>query len=201
VIGHHGTPTGNCLRVAIALEEVGLAYAPVRVDLHAGEHKASDYLALNPDGRVPVIVDEDMAPPLLLTQSNAILFHIDARCPDILLPAEPRARAIAIEHHLAVVTDLIAPSHAALLVRRIGETGAADALDTRSAAGFATVERYLTEAPFVSGDRFGLADIAALTLARASETRLDWAALPRLDRWFGDMLKRPSVVRGLKAFD
>ena len=78
----HGAQTGNCLRVAVALEELGLPYTAHQLHLGGGEHKRAEFLALNPDGRVPVLVDRsDPEAPLVIAQSNAILLHLCDRRP------------------------------------------------------------------------------------------------------------------------
>ena len=66
MIDFYAARTGNGFRVAIALEEAGLAYRTIQVDLRAP--RPADYLALNPTGRIPTIVDHDAPPvPLVLT--------------------------------------------------------------------------------------------------------------------------------------
>lgn len=67
--------TFNGQRVSIMLEETGLSYTAHRVDLAKGEQHQADFLALNPSGRIPVLVDHDNgeSPALVLTQSVAIL--------------------------------------------------------------------------------------------------------------------------------
>ena len=70
----YGAPTGNCIRAAIALEEAGLSYTPKLVDLANRAHQGVDHLALNPLGKVPVLVEkEEGRKPFVLTQSNAII--------------------------------------------------------------------------------------------------------------------------------
>src|SRR4051812_4303819 len=81
----HGAKTGNCLRAAIALTEAGLAFDVKRVNLRAGEQKSAAHLALNPAGKVPVLV-EHIEPARVITQSSAIFFYADERAPGRLLP-------------------------------------------------------------------------------------------------------------------
>ena len=83
----YGAQTGNCIRAAIALEEVGLSYTPKFVDLSSGAHQGADYLALNPLGKVPVLVQkEEGREPFILTQSNAIIRHAAGKVAGRLLP-------------------------------------------------------------------------------------------------------------------
>lgn len=89
----HGSRTGNCLRVTVAMEELGLPYAVCRIDLRGGEQRRAPFLALNPDGHVPVLVDRtEPGHPLVIAQSNAILFYLCGLRPGVLLPVDdPRA--------------------------------------------------------------------------------------------------------------
>ena len=67
-------PTGNCIRTAIALEEAGVPYAVRHVDLRRREQRRPEFVAFNPAGKVPVMIDHaDAAAPLVLSHSNAIM--------------------------------------------------------------------------------------------------------------------------------
>jgi GST-like protein len=198
----YGAVTGNCLRVAIALEEAGLPYKPVLLDLRGGEQSQPAHLARNPAGKVPtLVVHAQDAPPLVLSQSNAILLHLAETSGALLLPNDPAARALALERFFYFVTDVIAPSHGGFFLRGKGEAAGADMLDTRSREALLFAERFVAAAPYMAGERFTLADIAALTIAAAHRQQLDWAAVPALKAWFERMMQRPAVQRGLRAFD
>ncbi|WP_293396200.1 glutathione S-transferase family protein [Nevskia sp.] len=200
----HGTRTGNCFRVAIALEEAGLAYRVVPVDLAGGEHQRPEHLALNPAGKVPTIVASSPGGQrLVLSQSNAILLHLAERAPGRLLPdTDPAARALALERYLYFVTDVIAPSHSGFFLSRVPASGnGAELLNQRSLDAIYAADHMVGASGFISGDRFGLADIAALTMLLSIEPKLDWARIPRLQRWLEAVRTRPAVIRGFKAFD
>jgi GST-like protein len=84
----HGARTGNCLRAAIGLSEAGFLYKTRHVDLRRGEQRDAPHLALNPAGKVPVLVARGPveAQAFVLTQSSAILFYADAAAPGRILP-------------------------------------------------------------------------------------------------------------------
>jgi GST-like protein len=199
----YGAQTGNCLRAAIALEEAMVPYTVRHVDLRSGEHRRAAYLALNPAGQVPTMVDRsDEASPFVLSQSNAIIFYAAARAPGRLLPEhEGQERAIAYERFFFFVTDVIAPSHAAFFLRRQNAVEAPGLLDERMLAALSAAERYVTRSSFMAGDSFSLADIVAFTIASFVKKRLPWDRLPNLDRWYRTVDARPAVVRGLRAFN
>ena len=200
----HGAPTGNCLRVAVALEELGLAYAIHRVDLRGGEQRGAAFLALNPDGHVPVLVDRsDPDRPLVIGQSNAILLHLTGLKPGLLLPADDaRALAITLERFFYFVTDVIAPNFSAFYLKMIGAPADVTArLSQRALNAIGASERFLRESAFMAGDRYSLADLVAVTVIDASAERIAWEDYPRLARWFREVCDRPAVRRGMTAFD
>lgn len=196
----YGAETGNTLRAAIALEEAGIVYAARPLDLHAGEHRDPAFLALNPAGKVPTLVDRSSTPALVINQSNAIIQFADSQAPGRLSPAQNGpARHKVFDRYFFFVTDIIAPSHAAFFLRQAGMNEAAELIQRRVIEQFSLAETFLTE-EFMAGEQFSMADISAFTLATSIRDRLDWNALPRLSRWYNTIEARPAVQRGLRAF-
>lgn len=200
----YGARTGNCIRVAIAFEETGLPYTVRRVDMRHKEHESAEFMAMNPSGKVPVIIDHSRGPhhaPLILTQSNAILYHLADLAPEILLGSREQ-RPLAHERFFFFLTDVILPSHAAFWLRAEETASAArHILNERAMHAIRLAERSASEHAYLGGDTFGLADIAAVTIVNTYAKELDWQALPSLKRWYDDTMKRPSVMRGMRAFD
>lgn len=197
----YGARTGNCFRVSIALEESGLPFTTRHVNLREAAHQTPAFLALNPAGKVPVLVDRRVGGEFVLSQSNAILLHLAEVVPDKLMPFGSGAeRARFYERLFYFVTDVIAPSHAGFLLRSAGETTGADTLSGRSISNLIAAERFLDDGPYMMGDRYSLVDITALTIAAANQNDLDWHAVPRLHAWFGRVMSRPGVIRGFQTF-
>ena len=197
----YGAQTGNCIRAAIALEEAGLPYTPKLVDLSRDAQRGAAHLALNPAGKVPVLVEkEEGREPFVLTQSNAIILYAAGKAAGRLLPESERARAIVLERFFFFVTDVIAVSHAAFSLRASGAQAAQMILTDRMLATLATAERYVGDAEFIAGETFSAADIAAFTITQSVNSDLPWPRLPNLRRWFEQIEGRPSVTRGLHAF-
>ncbi|BAN26408.1 glutathione S-transferase family protein [Caballeronia insecticola] len=199
-----GARTGNCIRVAIAFEEAGLPYTIRLVDMKQKEHQSAEFMALNPSGKVPVMIDRSRGPehaPLVLTQSNAILYHLADLAPERLLGSR-ESRPRAHERFFFFLTDVILPSHAAFWLRTEDSANVARRiLNDRAMHAIRLAERFASENAFLGGDTFGLADIAAVTIVHAYERELEWDALPALRRWYEAAMKRPSVARGMRAFD
>lgn len=197
----HGTQTGNSIRAAIALEEASLLYTPKLVDLSSGAHQGVDHLALNPLGKVPVLVEkQEGQEPFILTQSNAIILYAAGRAPGRLLPDDDRGRAIVLERFFFFVTDVIAVSHAAFSLRAAAQE-AQKILTDRMLATLATAERYVVEDEFIAGQTFSAADTAGFTIIRSIEPQLPWPKLPKLRQWFERIGARHSVQRGLHALE
>src|SRR3979411_2480643 len=99
--------TSNGMRARIAVEECGLAYRFHPIDLQKGEQKAPGFLAMNPMGQIPVLVDSEGpgGKPLTLSQSTAILLYCaekSGRC----LPRDPAARAAMLQALMSASTDI-----------------------------------------------------------------------------------------------
>lgn len=201
VLELYGAPTGNCIRAAIALEEAGLAYSARHVDLAGGEHKRADHLALNPAGKVPMLVERKGDEPVfVLTQSNAIIFYAAERTRDRLLPEADRPRATTYERFFFFLTDVIAVSHAAFSLRNEGISNGSTSLLKRMLTTIEMAEHFVRQDAYMASDSFSMADIAAYTIIASVEAHLPWARLPNLRRWYEVVADRPSVVRGLRAF-
>jgi GST-like protein len=198
-----GDATGNSIRAAIALEESGLAYQSRKVALARGEHRAAEYLQLNPTGRVPTLVDSDgpAGERLVLTQSNAIMLYIADKSGTLLPSGAEKVRAL--EWLFFFVTDVIAPSLQAFVLNRdttAAHGEAARRLNERARAMYEHVNHRLIDQPFLAGSSFTLADIAGYTITTAFEAQLQWDALPHARRWFDLVGARPAVQRGRRAF-
>jgi len=192
--------TSNGQRVAIALEETGFPYTVHKVDLFKSEQKKPDYLALNPTGRIPTIVDRDGpgGKPLVLTQSVAILIYLAERG-NGLLPADPLERVRCLEWLMFTITDVSAPMAQAFFLNRLAnQTHPAAAAELRERAlGFIEhLDRRLGDSPYLGGDAFTIADISAYpTVVSIDEP--DRRRFANLARWTADVGARPSVARGM----
>jgi GSH-dependent disulfide-bond oxidoreductase len=200
----YGAKTGNCLRAAIGLSEAGLLYKTRHVDLARGEQRDPSHLALNPAGKVPVLVARGSMneQAFVLTQSSAILFYADAEAPGRILPPHPhRARIRAVEGFFYFTSDVIALNGVAFSLRGPEFSGAAATLTERYLAAIAASERFLIDNEFMGGASFSIADIAAFTIISAVRRHLPWTQLPRLAAWHDRIGRRPAVQTGMMAFD
>jgi glutathione S-transferase len=192
---HHHPLSIFARRVRIALLEKNVSCELVEVDMRARAHKAPQFLALNPYGRVPVLEDDGF----VLAESTAILDYLEARHPEpALVPADPQGRALVAMHsklcdlHLGVETGpLIFPLR--FLPREKWDTGAMDRARERIIKHLEIVEAQLGDREYMVGDRYSLVEVCYTPLVEF----LHQAGItppPRVDRWIGRMLARPSAL-------
>ncbi len=193
--------TPNSTKVTIALEELELPYALHSVNVRRGEQKAPDFVALNPNAKVPVLVDT--ASPdgrMVLTESAAILIYL-AEKTGKLLPAGGEGRARVFEQLFF---------HASGLGPAFGQSGffqrqAAEpqplAIQRFSAEARRTLgilDGVLAERRFAAGDDFTIADIAHFGwLWRHEFAGVTFDETPHVARWYEAVAARPAVERAM----
>ncbi|HSD88222.1 MAG TPA: glutathione S-transferase family protein [Kofleriaceae bacterium] len=184
---------GNSKRVLFAIEELGLDVERRPIDLRRGEHKTPAYLAMNPAGKVPLLVDGE----LLLWESNAILLYLAEQRPDRgLLPEGANARAEVYKWLFFLAYEIAKPAFQYFFHQaRIGPT--VDAHDLEAAgkslqAAMPVIEQQLTNRSFLL-DAFSLADVAyAPSMSILKIAGFDLAAWPHLAAWSDALLARPA---------
>jgi len=190
--------TPNSVKVPIALEELGLAYDLRAVNIRKGEQKSPDYLAVNANGKVPLLIDGD----LVLPESGAILVHLAEKA-GRLLPTDPLARARTFEW-LFVQLSGTGPA--------FGQSGYWQQL--AADRNIAAIERYQSEAnrladlidahlgrhEWFAGQDYTIADIAHFGwFWRREFAGISFENRPKLDRWYNAMAARRAVQRGIAA--
>ena len=182
-------------RVRIALLEKGLEFEPVVVDMAARAHRAPDYLALNPYGRVPTLDDDGF----VLYESAAILQYLEATRPaPALVPADARGRALVDMHLRLCDAQLARPAGVIIFPKRFLPESRWD----RAAIGqakaeiekhLAIVERTLGDRPYLVGDAYSLADVAYTPFLQFLSL-LEVEPGPRVAAWSTRLLERPSAA-------
>lgn len=188
--------TPNSVKIPIALEELGLDYDLRPVNIRKGEQRGDDFLVLNPNGKVPVLVDNG----LTLAESGAILVHL-AEKTGRLLPSDPAARARAFQW-LFVQMSGTGPA--------FGQSGYWQKL--ASEPNPAATARYQTEADrladvidahlaqntWFAGADYSIADIAHFGwFWRREFAGVSFEGRPYLARWYAAMEARGAVQRGI----
>lgn len=201
----HTTNTANGYKASIMLEEVGLPYRVSAYDLTKGEHLSPSYLALNPVGRVPAIVDPDPGDgqPLTVYGSPAILTYL-AEKTGRFLPTSVRARARTLEWVGMIASDL-APAYSGQFVFNVIAREkipfAIDYYDRLCLRLVQVLEDQLGRSTYLAGEQYTIADILAYPVATVSMNRFpgSLARHPNLARWASELGARPAVQRGMKV--
>lgn len=203
MIDLYAAGTSNGMRARFALEECGLPYQLHPIDLAKGEHKTAAFLAMNPNGQIPVIVDRDGpgGKPVTLSQSTAILLYC-AEKSGKFMPQDPAARPAVLEALMSASTD-ITPIFGSLFgVLRAKEPHAptAQMFKDRLRGFFKVWDGKLAQQKCCAGNEVTVADLSLY----AGYARIKGAApelveaLPNLARWASDMAARPAIQRALK---
>ena len=191
----YGFPPTRSIRALWTLRELGVDFEFVSVNLAVGEHSRPEFLALNPAGKLPVLVDGDF----VLTESVAIALYLAEKYAHKgLLPAELEPRARVNQWLLFTATELEQPlwriaRHTGLYPkdRRLPEDITLAREDFQTMA--AVMEKHLQGKRFLVGDRVTVADfVAAYTLDWANEVHL-LEASPNLRRYLQEMYERPRA--------
>jgi GST-like protein len=191
--------TWNGQRVAIMLEETGLDYQTHLINLREGEHKKDAFLAINPSGRIPTIVDQTVNNGLIVTQSAAILMYL-AEKSGVFLPTETVARAKVMEWLFFHATDITPTQFDSffLTVRcQPAQLEAAELLNQRIFELYKNFEVQLGENEFIAGAEYSIADMAIFPAINREDSAL-FTAYPNLKRWYEQVGERAAVQRALK---
>lgn len=197
------TPNGH--KASIMLEETGLAYMAVPVNIGQGEQFDPEFLAISPNNKIPAIVDEEgVDQRFTLFESGAILIYLADKA-GMLLPSDGRRRAEALAWLFWTVSGL-APmlGQWSYFARRAEQkTPAAIGRFTEEAVRLFTVlEGQLSRGVYLAGD-YSIADISAYTWTAATVRHVRAAAgealgpTPHIDRWLAEIAARPAVQRGM----
>ncbi|PTD95858.1 glutathione S-transferase family protein [Pseudothauera lacus] len=195
------TPNGQ--KVSIALEELGLPYRVQTIDITAGEQFDPAFLALNPNNKIPVIVDADGPGGTALTvfESGAILIYLAEKCAR-LLPAEPRARSEVLQWLMLQVGGVGPMLGQAHHFRRFAAERIPYAIQRytdEAARLYGVLDKRLAAHSWLGGDTYSIADIATYPwIARHEWQGISLADYPNLRRWFDKIASRPAVQRGME---
>ncbi|HEU0133424.1 MAG TPA: glutathione S-transferase N-terminal domain-containing protein [Allosphingosinicella sp.] len=201
--------TPNGVKVSIMLEEIGLPYEPHLVDIGKNETWTPEFLSLNPNGKIPAIVDPDGpgGKPFGLFESGAILLYLADKT-GRLIPSDPARRWEAIQwvfFQMAAVGPMF------------GQVGFFNRFAGKAIEDKRPLQRYLDESKRLLGvlerrlegrewimDEYGVADVATLGWVRnlvtfyEARNLVDFDSLRNVPDWLERGLARPAVQRGLE---
>ncbi|WP_448950580.1 glutathione S-transferase N-terminal domain-containing protein [Labrys neptuniae] len=206
----YSLPTPNGVKVSIMLEEIGLAYEPHFIDIGKNESWTPEYLSLNPNGKIPAIIDPNGPGglPIGLFESGAILLYLAEKTGQ-LLPEDATARYETIQwvfFQMAAIGPIF------------GQVGFFHKFAGRDIEDKRPLKRYVDESKrllgvletrlegrdWLMGADYTIADIATLGWVRnlvgfyGAGELVDYASFKRVPAWLERCLARPAVQRGLE---
>lgn len=195
------TPNGR--KISIMLEEVGLPYEVHAVNLQKDEQLKPEYLAINPNNKIPAIVDRDGPDGKYYTlfESGAILIYL-AEKTGKLMPEEARARYEVIQwlmFQMGGVGPMFGQAHNFLRYDPQQESYGVERFKKEVARLYRVMDRHLGKHEFLAAG-YSIADIATYPWVSRYEmhrTRLE--DFPNVKRWFDSISARPAVQRGMNV--
>lgn len=205
----YSLPTPNGVKVSIMLEELGLPYEVHLIDIGKNESWTPEYLALNPNGKIPAIIDPDGpdGKPLALFESGAILLYL-AEKTGKFLPSDPARRYETIQwvfFQMAAIGPMFGQVgfFHKFAGREIEDKRPLERYQNESKRLLGVLETRLEGRQWIMDDEYTIADIATLGWVRnlvgfyGAGDLVDYASLKNVPAWLERGLARPAVQRGL----
>ncbi len=194
-----GTPNGR--KVSIMLEECGLPYRVHKIDIGKGDQFAPEYQAINPNGKIPAIVDSQGpgGGPFKLFESGAILVYLAAKSGSFLPPAVPdRYEALQwLMFQMGGVGPIFGQAHHFLRAAKEQLPYAIERYSKETQRLYGVMNGHLAHRAFFAAE-YSIADMAIYPwVARHEWHKVDLAAFPHVKRWFETIGARPAVARGM----
>ena len=198
MIDLYTAPTPNGWKASVVLEELELPYTVKRVNILEGDQRHPDYIALNPNARIPTIVDND-ADGFVVFESGAILLYL-AQKTGKLIPDDAKGISLVTQWLMFQMGGL-GPmmGQANVYFRYAQETyqPAIDRYQNESKRLMTVLDTRLQEHEYLAGD-FSIADIANWCWARTHAwSGVDVSDLPHLQRWLDQLEQRPGCQKGI----
>ena len=200
MIDLYTAPTPNGWKASVTLEELAMPYEVHAVNLLEGDQKKPEYLRLNPNGRIPTIVDRDEG-DFAVFESGAIMIYLAEKA-GRLLPSDRKGRSAVIQWLLFQMGG-VGPmmGQANVFYRYFPEKipAAIERYQNESRRLFEVLNGRLAEHEWLAGD-FSIADIANWCWVRTHR----WSGVPvegldHLERWLGAINERPACRRGVEV--
>ncbi len=198
----HSWATPNGHKVHIMLEECGLPYEVVPVDIGAGEQFRPDFLRISPNNKIPAIVDPDGPDgrPVTLFESGAILLYLAAKTGQ-LLPEGDRARYAVLQwlmFQMGGVGPMLGQNHHFRLYAPEKLDYPIQRYTDEARRLYGVMDRQLADNAHIAGPEYSIADIAIFPWLRNWQNQgIAWADYPNLKTWFDRIAARPAVQRGV----
>ena len=196
------TPNGH--KVHIMLEECGLPYRAIPVNIGTGDQFAPDFLAISPNNKIPAIVDPDgpEGAPISLFESGAILLYLASKT-GRFLPASTTERYEMLQwlmFQMGGVGPMLGQAHHFRMYAPEKLPYAIDRYTNEAKRLYGVMDRRLAKSKYIAGAEYTIADIAVFPWLRSWKNQgIDWDDYPHLKGWFDEIGARPAVKRGVEV--
>lgn len=196
------TPNGH--KVHIMLEECGLPYRVMPVNIGIGDQFKPEFLAISPNNKIPAIIDPDgpEGVPISMFESGAILLYLAAKT-GRYLPENVTARYEVLQwlmFQMSSVGPMLGQAHHFRIYAPEKIEYAIDRYTNEARRLYGVMDRRLGKSKYIGGAEYSIADIAIFPWLRSWKNQgIDWADYSHLKGWFDEIAARPAVQRGVEV--
>lgn len=204
VIDLYSWPTPNGHKVHILLEEIGLPYRAIPIDISTGAQFAPDFLKVSPNNKVPAIVDPEgpAGEPFALFESGEILIYLAEKV-GRFLPSSGSDRYAVLQwlmFQMGSVGPMLGQAHHFRVYAPEKIPYAIDRYTKEAQRLYAVMNQRLGEVPYFAGSEYSIADMSIWPwLCYHERQGIDLASYPHVKRWYVEIRARPAVQRGLEV--
>ena len=201
-----GTPNG--VKVTVMLEELlaaghaGAEYDAWLISIMDGDQFSSGYVDINPNSKIPVMVDHSVSPPQRIFESGAILLYLAAKT-GRFLPTDLTARYEVLEwlmFQMGGVGPMLGQAHHFRIYAPEKIPYAIDRYTNEAKRLYGVMNKRLAKSKYMAGSEYTIADIAIFPWLRSWKNQgIDWVDYPHLKGWFDEIAARPAVKRGVEV--
>lgn len=195
--------TPNAYKVSILLEELALPYKVIPVHIGKGEQFSSEFMAINPNNKIPAIVDHQgpQGKPYSVFESGAILMYLATKTNSPLLPKEMDAHFEVVQwlmFQMGSLGPMLGQAHHFRKYAPETIPYAVERYTNEARRLYRVIDQRLSQVPYLAGERYSIADISVYPWLRAYKWQgQDIEEWPNLKRWYLTVRGREAVQRGL----
>jgi GSH-dependent disulfide-bond oxidoreductase len=195
-------PTPNGHKIHIMLEECGLAYRAIPVNIGTGEQFKPDFLAISPNNRIPAITDPDgpEGKSISLFESGAILVYLAGKT-GRFMPNSDRGKYECLQWlmwQMGGLGPMLGQAHHFRIYAPTKIDYAYDRYTNEAKRLYGVLDKQLAKNKFLCGNEYTIADIACFPWTRSTQNQgIDWADFPNVKRWHDAIAARPAVQKGV----
>ena len=196
------TPNGH--KVHIMLEECGLPYRVIPVDIGAGDQFEPGFLRISPNNKIPAINDPDGpdGAPMAMFESGAILLYLASKTGQFL-PTGTRARFEVLEwlmFQMGGVGPMLGQAHHFRIYAPEKIEYAVNRYTNEARRLYGVMNTRLAKSKYIAGPQYTIADMAIFPWLRSWKNQgIEWVDYPHLKGWFDEIAARPAVMRGVEV--